>query len=38
MSMVLYALCDVFCVFSLRRECPDMILGDKSLISKVVLL
>jgi hypothetical protein len=25
------------CVFSLRRESPDMILGDKSLIFEVVL-
>jgi hypothetical protein len=25
------------CVFSLRRESPDMILGDKPLIFKVVL-
>jgi hypothetical protein len=29
--MVLYALCDVFCVFLLHRESPDMILGDKPL-------
>jgi hypothetical protein len=26
-----------FCAFSLRRESPDMILGDKTLISEVVL-
>jgi hypothetical protein len=25
------------CAFSLRRESPDMILGDKPLISEVVL-
>jgi hypothetical protein len=25
------------CVFSLRRESPDMILGDKPLLSEVVL-
>jgi hypothetical protein len=35
--MILYALCDVFCVFLLCRESPDMILGDKHLISEVVL-
>jgi hypothetical protein len=26
------------CAFSLHRESPDMILGDKPLISEVVLL
>jgi hypothetical protein len=30
--MVLYALCDVFCVFLLRQKSSDMILGDKPLI------
>jgi hypothetical protein len=35
--MVLFAyMCCVY-VFSLRRESPNMILGDKPLISKVVL-
>jgi hypothetical protein len=34
--MVLYALCDMFCVFSIRRESPDMILKDKPLISELV--
>jgi hypothetical protein len=35
--MVLYAHLCCICVFSLRRESPDMILGDKPLISEVVL-
>jgi hypothetical protein len=35
--MVLYAYMCHVCVFSLHRESPDMILGDKPLISKVVL-
>jgi hypothetical protein len=35
--MVLYAYMCCVCVFSLHRESPDMILGDKPLISKVVL-
>jgi hypothetical protein len=30
-------LCVCVCAFSLRRESPDMILGDKPLISEVVL-
>jgi hypothetical protein len=30
-------LCVCICAFSLRRESPDMILGDKPLISEVVL-
>jgi hypothetical protein len=30
-------LCVCVCTFSLRRESPDMILGDKPLISEVVL-
>jgi hypothetical protein len=34
--MVLYAYVCV-CAFSLRRESPDMILGDKLLIFEVVL-
>jgi hypothetical protein len=33
--MVLYVLC--VCVFSLRQESPNMILGDKPLIFKVGL-
>jgi hypothetical protein len=35
--MVLYAYLYYICVFSLRRESPDMILGDKLLISEMVL-
>jgi hypothetical protein len=35
--MVLYALCDAFSVFSLHRESPDMILGDKPLIFEKVV-
>jgi hypothetical protein len=35
--LVLYAYVCV-CAFSLRRESSNMILGDKSLISEVVLL
>jgi hypothetical protein len=35
--MVLYAYLCCVCVFSLRRESPDMILGDQPLISDVVL-
>jgi hypothetical protein len=35
--MVLYAFMRCVCIFSLCRESPDMILGDKTLISKVVL-
>jgi hypothetical protein len=35
--MVLYAYMCCVCVFSLRRESLDMILGDKPLISDVVL-
>jgi hypothetical protein len=35
--MVLYAYLYCICVFSLHRESPDMILGDKSLISEMVL-
>jgi hypothetical protein len=34
--LVLYAYVCV-CAFSLRRESPDMILGDKPLISEVIL-
>jgi hypothetical protein len=34
--MVLYAYMCCVCVFSLRRESSDMILGDKPLISEVV--
>jgi hypothetical protein len=34
--MVVYAYMCV-CAFSLHRESPDMILGDKPLISEVVL-
>jgi hypothetical protein len=34
--LVLYAYVCV-CAFSIHRESPDMILGDKSLISEVVL-
>jgi hypothetical protein len=30
-------MCVCVCAFSLRRESPDMILGDKPLISEVVL-
>jgi hypothetical protein len=35
--MVLYALRDVLFVFLLRRESLNVILGDKPLISEVVL-
>jgi hypothetical protein len=35
--MVLYAYMCCVCVFLLRRESPDMILGDKSLNSEMVL-
>jgi hypothetical protein len=35
--MVLYAYMCCVCVFSLRRESPDTILGDEPLISEVVL-
>jgi hypothetical protein len=35
--MILYAYMCYVCVFSLRRESPDMILEDKPLISEVVL-
>jgi hypothetical protein len=35
--MVSYAYMCCVCVFSLRRESPDMILGDKPLIYEVVL-
>jgi hypothetical protein len=35
--MVLYACMCCVCVFSLHRESPDMILGDKPLILEVVL-
>jgi hypothetical protein len=35
--MVSYAYMCCVCVFLLRQESPDMILGDKPLISEVVL-
>jgi hypothetical protein len=35
--MILYAYMSLVCVFSLRRESLDMILGEKPLISEVVL-
>jgi hypothetical protein len=35
--MVFYAYMYCVCVFSLHQESPDMILGDKPLISEVVL-
>jgi hypothetical protein len=35
--MVSYAYMCCVCVFSFRRESPDMILGDKPLIYEVVL-
>jgi hypothetical protein len=35
--MVLYAYMCCVCVFSFHRESLDMILGDKPLISEVVL-
>jgi hypothetical protein len=34
--MVLYALCDMFCVFLLHRESLDIILEDRPLIYEVV--
>jgi hypothetical protein len=35
--MVFYAYMCYVCAFSLHRESPDMILGEKPLISEVVL-